>query len=101
MMKVYGAVLVATCSIVSSGAADVLEGPEFIDVLLPEVAHVFGVTSAHHTTLEEMNLYALCLTQTSSSIAIVLISLGVSKMCTSYLKHLNLKIASQHWLACQ
>ncbi|KAL8272684.1 hypothetical protein Esti_003388 [Eimeria stiedai] len=57
-MKAYGAVLAATCSIVSSGASDILEGPEFIDVLLPEVAHVFGVTSAHHTTLEEMNLRA-------------------------------------------
>ncbi|KAL8431401.1 hypothetical protein Efla_001756 [Eimeria flavescens] len=57
-MKAYGAVFAATCSIVSSGAIDILEGPEFIDVLLPEVAHVFGMTSAHHTTLEEMNLRA-------------------------------------------
>lgn len=55
-MRAYGAALIAACSIVSSGAIDILEGPEFIDVLLPEVAHVFGVTSAHHTTLEEMNL---------------------------------------------
>ncbi|CDJ60897.1 hypothetical protein, conserved [Eimeria maxima] len=55
-MRAYGAALVAACSIVSSRATDILEGPEFIDVLLPEVGHVFGVTSAHHTTLEEMNL---------------------------------------------
>lgn len=57
-MRTYCVAFAATCSIVSGGAIDILEGPEFIDVLLPEVGHVFGVTSTLHTTLEEMNLRA-------------------------------------------
>jgi len=57
MKQVYGAALAAAASVVSCAAIDVLQA-DFVDVLLPEVGHVFGVTSAHHTTLEEMNLRA-------------------------------------------
>ncbi|XP_026193332.1 uncharacterized protein LOC34622901 [Cyclospora cayetanensis] len=57
-MKSNAVVLATACLLVRTGATDVLQGPEFIDTLLPEIAHVFGVTSTQHTTLEEMNLRA-------------------------------------------